>query len=184
VNMLSRITADGNVVSEQTQRVLVRNNLFIEVGRDPISRATGRSVQLLSDLKDVTIVQNTFFSELPAINSVSFSGLPQIRTVISNNLFGPSDYGIFGSDYGEGSKAIAHYMPNGVVTGNAIIGRSASAYPSGNSFPTALTGSEFVRPSTGDYTIRPTVSWSAFGGALVGIDGQKVLEATRTAVVP
>ena len=141
-------------------------------------------MQLLSDLKDITVLQNTFRGQLPAASAAMFDGTAQIRTVIANNVFGPSWYGMIGSGYGEGTTAFAYYLPGGNVSGNAMVGRPAYSYPAGNLFPATIATTDFVSEASGDYTLRSTLSWSVHANALVGVNGRAILNATRSTVTP
>ncbi|HYW49611.1 MAG TPA: Ig-like domain-containing protein [Gemmatimonadaceae bacterium] len=179
-NLLSRLTFNGTSVNEPTVRVLLRNNLFVNVGRDPISGQAGRYVQMASDHEDVTLVQNTFYGASGANNAVMLDGAPSRRTMFFNNLFGRSEYGIFGSNYGEGTSAVNHYLPGAIVSGNAITGRSGN-YPAGNTFPASVETTDFVNAAGGDYTLRNTLSYSAHGGTIVGVNGQAILAAVQGA---
>jgi hypothetical protein len=129
----------------------------------------------------VTILQNSFLGDAPG-TAVMFDGDPQARTIIANNLFGVSEYGVFGSGYGEGSPALARYAPGGILRGNAIVGRTEQPYPRENMFPATTGPSDFVNVSAGDYTVRANISWSSFSGKLVGINGRALLLATQGAV--
>jgi hypothetical protein len=186
VNISSRWAANGGSVIEQVQRVLVRNNLFTDVGRDPVTGVAGRLLQLLGDLKNITLVQNTFVGG-GYVSSVALAmdGDKQLGTMILNNVFGATEFGLFGSGAGEGSRGFATYLTGGIVQGNALVGRPASLYPVGtNAFPSSLSSADFNGPSVGDFTLRASLPWSASGGSLVGVDGRAVLAATRSVVTP
>jgi Right handed beta helix region len=182
-NLLSRVTAGGRVVNEPTKRVLVRNNLFVDVGRDPVSGTAGRYLQLMSDHEDVTIMQNTFVGR-GANNAVMFDGEPNKRLMLFNNVFGTNEYGILGSGYGEGTASLTQFAPRAIVEGNAIAGKLERQYPAGNLFPAAVETAAFVNAAGGDYTLRATVSYSSNGGTIVGVNGAAILAAVRGAVSP
>ncbi len=177
INLLAQITHGGPLLIP-TSRVLVRDNSFDNVGRDPISGISGRFVQLLQDTRDVTIIQNTFFGRTEASNDVVFDGAPTVRLVLSNNVFGSAAYGILGSGFGEGSASLAQYAPGSTLRGNVITGRPAALYPGTNSFPITLSFSDFVDPSGGNFSLRNETGFTMLGGARTGVDGAAVVRAT------
>ena len=182
-NLLSRFSNAGIVPTEPTRRILVRNNLFVNVGRDPISGASGRMLQLMGDHEDVSVVQNTFVGVGEANNALMFDGAPNKRMTLFNNVFGKNAYGILGSGFGEGNASISNFAPNAVVEGNVLTGQLERLYPARNSFPAAIALTDFVNAAGGDYTLRATISYSANGGTLVGVNGAAIRSATANATV-
>lgn len=178
VNILSRYTNAGHTQDEPSRRILLRNNLFVNVGRDPVTNAVGRYIQLAGDHEDVSFVQNSFFGA-GAINAILFDGAPSKRLTLFNNLFSSSDYGVFGSGSSEGLASLAQFAPGARVEGNAFTSRTARFYPAGNSFPATLSASDFANPAGGDYTLRPTLPYSMSGGTVVGVDGAALVNAIR-----
>jgi hypothetical protein len=159
-NVLSRVAYNGGPMpTNPTSRVVFLNNVFQNVGRDPIKGTGGIAFQLLSDLVDVSLVNNTVIQSQGANQAVFFDGLPTIRTTIVNNVFPVTSYGIFGSSRGSGNGAINFYAPGGVVVGNVLPGQPASTYPANNFFPssiltvqiTSLIGPNFSLASTSPY---------------------------------
>ena len=76
-----------------------------------------------------------------------------------NNVFPITTYGIFGSNKGIGTPALAFYAPGGVVVGNVIPRQTPNEYPANNFFPTdiasilisSLTGNDFSLLSNSPY---------------------------------
>ena len=178
-NLLSRMRINGVVPNEPMKRVLVRNNLFLNVGKDPISGMGGRLLQLMSDHEDVTIMQNTFFG-FHANNALMFDGEPNKRLMLFNNVFGDNEYGVMGSGFGEGNPSLVQFAPGAVVEGNAFVGRQERFYPSRNAFPATIDAGAFV--SGNDFTLRSTVSYSANASTIVGVNGAAVANAVANAV--
>ena len=178
-NLLSRMRINGVVPNEPMKRVLVRNNLFLNVGKDPISGMGGRLLQLMSDHEDVTIMQNTFFG-FHANNALMFDGEPNKRLMVFNNVFGDNEYGVMGSGFGEGNPSLAQFAPGAVVEGNAFVGRLERFYPSRNSFPATIDAGAFV--SGNDFTLRSSVAYSANASTLVGVNGVALASAVANAV--
>ena len=177
VNLLSRLLSSSATVTAPSRRIVVRDNSFESVGRDPITGAAGRFVQLLDDLEDVSIVQNTFFGNGTS-NAVLFDGKPLVRLVLTNNVFSSATYGILGSDLGEGLATLTHFAPGGSVSGNVLTGLLAQLYGTGNSFPASLSVSDFVDAGSGNFTLRAQLAFSVLNGARTGVDGAAVLGAT------
>ena len=177
-NILSRFSNNGVLPDEPMKRILLRNNLFLNVGKDPISGMNGRMLQLMSDHEDVTVIQNTFFGA-HANNAVMFDGAPSKRLVLFNNLFGSVEYGVLGSGFGEGLASIAAFAPGAVIEGNAFTGRIERLYPTRNSFPAGVDATAFV--GGGDYTLRATMPYSTNASALVGVNGAALLHAVANA---
>jgi len=137
VNILARVAYNGGTLpTNPTTRVAIVNNRFDNVGRDPIQGTAGIAVQLMSDLRDVTFVKNTF--TLPSgqmQKAISFDGKSQTRTTISDNIFPASSYGVTGNATGAGTATVNAFMPGGVFRNNVMPGTNASIYP-----PGAITG--------------------------------------------
>ena len=176
INLLSRLVS-SSTVSEPSRRILVRDNSFESVGRDPITGAAGRFLQLLDDLEDVTIVQNTFFGTGTS-NAVVFDGKPLVRLALANNVFASATYGMLGSGFGEGLASLTHFAPGGAVSGNVLTGLRAQLYGTDNSFPASLALSDFVDAANGNFTLRPQLAFSVLNGARTGVDGATIVSAT------
>src|SRR6185295_5773168 len=59
---------------------------------------------------------------------------PEIR--LTNNVATHGTYGIIGTGHGIGNDSIAAFLPGATIAHNVLAGGKASAYPSGNLFPT------------------------------------------------
>ncbi len=174
INLLSRV-ATGSALTPAS-RLLFVDNAFSLVGRDPINGSAGRFIQLLGDLQDATLTQNTFYGD-GAANDVLFDGDPTVRLTLTSNVFAASTYGIIGSGMGEGAASIARYAPGGSTGGNVLTGLIASRYPAGNAFPASLTASDFVDVSGGNLSLRADRSFSLINGIRSGADGAAILTA-------
>ncbi len=186
LNILSRTNIEGRTSNDPMRRVLFQNNLFVDVGRDPISGWNSGSnfVQLLGDHEDVSLLQNTIVppSGVSANAAVMFDGAPNKRLTISNNVIGTTSYGIFGTGSSEGNTTLSKYSPGAIVTGNAIAGRIASLYPTGNSYPATIGATDFVAPGAGDYTLRSSLPYAMSGGSRVGVNGLRLVDLEKAAV--
>jgi glycosyltransferase involved in cell wall biosynthesis len=130
INVLGR---DDNHPSQQTRRVDVRNNVFLDVGG---TWGTGRLFQLLDGTNNVTIAHNTALQT----GSILFGGdhAPHTAFAFQNNIVPHNENGIVGSSTEPGNQTIARYFPRAVVSGNVIVGGIAGKYPSGNVFVNSL----------------------------------------------
>ena len=186
LNILSRTNIEGRTSNDPMRRVLFQNNLFVDVGRDPISGWNSGSnfVQLLGDHEDVSLLQNTIVppSGVTANAAVMFDGSPSKRLTMSNNVFGTTSYGIFGTGSSEGTTTLNKYSPGATVTGDAIAGRIASLYPAGNSYPATIGAADFVAPAAGDYTLRSSLPYAMSGGSRVGVNGLRLVDLEKAAV--
>ncbi|MEO7999686.1 MAG: hypothetical protein ABI852_19700, partial [Gemmatimonadaceae bacterium] len=128
----------GRLPTNPTSRIAFVNNLFVEVGHDPITGGEGREMQLLGDLVDVTVLNNSFTVDRGrAQHAVSLDGGGATRTIIANNIFPASTYGVYGSSKGTGSVALNFYAPGSIFSGNVMPNQSAGLYPANNWFPLA-----------------------------------------------
>src|SRR6185295_8355794 len=124
---------DNNHPSLQTNRIVIRDNVFD--GIDKAAWGGDGYFLLLSDApRDVTVDHNTIVQR-------ASSGLVKIAHgvtqgfVFTNNIAAHGDYGIIGNNHGIGNDSIATYLPGATIARNVIAGGKASAYPSGNLFP-------------------------------------------------
>lgn len=146
-NGINILGFDDNAPSQQTQRILVADNLFQDVGG---SWGDGALLAMNDGASDVSIVHNT---ALQTGNIIFADGRPDPGFMFSDNITPNNQYGIIGTGTGPGSPTIDHYFPDGVVQGNAIIGGQPAAYPGGNSFPASLTAVGFAALSAGNYQL-------------------------------
>ena len=121
---------DDNHPSGRTRRLLIKNNLFEDVGGRWGGK--GRFLQLVDGTQDVVVECNTIgqTGEIVAV-----SGRPHRGFVFRDNLAPQNEYGIAGDDhFGDPMGTLATYMPGATVTGNVIEGGDPKKYPKGNSF--------------------------------------------------
>jgi hypothetical protein len=177
VNILSRVSPPGAPLLPASRRILFADNSFESVGRDPITGQAGRFIQLLGDIEDATLVQNTFFG-VGASNAVLFDGAPLVRLVLASNVFAAATYGVIGSGAGEGNPSLQQFAPGSSFRGNVLTGLVERIYPLGNAFPVALSLSDFVDPANGNYALRPHTGLVLLGGDRTGVDGAAVVVAT------
>jgi len=172
INFLGR---DNNNPSEQLKRVLIRNNLFEDVG-GKLWGNNGRFLQI-ADTDSVTIDHNTI---LHTGNVITAYGAPSRGFVFTNNIVPHNEYGVMGDGSGVGNSSLDKYFPGRVFKKNVIAGGRSAAYPSENFFPSAIDEVMFVDKSRGNYALKPSSPYRNGGtdGKSIGCD----MDALRVAI--
>jgi len=172
----------GGTVAEHLSRVTIVNNVVYELRRGA-GGVNGRLFKISTGSpSDIYISHNTAFpahSLMTLWEGVRVSGL-----VLSDNIFGHGDYGLFGNGVGEGRAALTAYAPGASVVGNVFIGSNQSNYPAGNFYPSSENEVGFVAFSSGNY--RLTAGSPYKGQATDGTDpgaNLDVIEAATQGVV-
>jgi cellulose synthase/poly-beta-1,6-N-acetylglucosamine synthase-like glycosyltransferase len=173
INVLGR---DDNHPSEQTRRITIRNNVFLDIGGQ---WGHGRLFQLLDGTHAVTIEHNTAFQT----GSPLFGGdrVPHTGFVFQANVVPHNEYGITGSGTGPGNPTIERYFPGAAFRSNVIVGARAGAYPPDNFYPASFseagvsaTGNPSLvdgqpRLRTGSDGLAPGADTEAVNAALGGL---------------
>jgi hypothetical protein len=177
-NVLSRFGIGSQLPTEPSRRIWFHNNLFRDVGRDPVTGATnGRYFQILGDLVDPAFTNNTGHGTGASVVAI-FDGAERItRLVFTRNVFGATLYGMIGSNYGEGRSSLEHYAPGASVQGNVFASRPESMYPTGNFFPASLGLEAFRAPAANDWTLLGTLPFATYAGQLVGVNSTEANNA-------
>lgn len=165
INILGR---DGPHPSQQTKRILIKNNLFYDIGGAKWGGG-GRLIQLLEGTADVVVEHNTAFQTGTILMS---EGAAHLGFVFRNNIVPHNAYGIIGSGSGVGQPTIAMYFPGSLIQNNVIIRGNAAQYPPDNFFPRSLSDVGFVDRAGGDYRLAPSSPYKRAGsdGKDPGID--------------
>jgi hypothetical protein len=101
--------------------------------------ATGIAVQVLSEMTDLNLAQNTILNSGSSNTLITFDGTPTVRLVVRNNVGYHGSYGVKGAGTNDGATTLAKFAPGSVFTGNAIInGGNCTQYPAGNTCPTTV----------------------------------------------
>jgi len=185
INILGR---DDNHPSQPTERLLIANNLFDDIG-GPRWGGSGRLFQILDGVTNLTIEHNTAFQRGPIIFA---EGRPHAGFVYRNNVTAHNDAGIAGTGTGVGNSTLTTFFPRAIVSRNVIVGGHALAYPPDNFFPVSLDQVGFANRPGGDYRLAPTSRYRRAGtdGRDPGVDTDVLAQAvertarlhTRTAV--
>jgi hypothetical protein len=157
---------DNNHPSQQTNAILVRNNLFYDV--DPKTwGGSGYFVAMTDGARDITVDHNTVI-QANALGIVQIDGPPVLGFVYTNNLSKSGSYGISGTGHGSGFTAIGAFLPASEITRNVIAGAASANYPAGNSCPSvAQFETQFIAFGDGDYRLIANSPWRGAGS-----DGQ------------
>lgn len=159
---------DNNYRSQQTKRILIKNNLFDDVGGSPWGGG-GRLFEILDGTADIAIDHNTAFH---AGHIILAEGRPHTGFIFQNNMVPHNEYGIFGADRGVGIPALETYFPGAVVRKNVMVGGNAALYPPENFFPASLDDVGFVACAGGLYCLGPSSPYTQAGtdGKDLGVD--------------
>ncbi|MGV3707272.1 MAG: hypothetical protein ACO1Q7_00415 [Gemmatimonas sp.] len=133
VNVLSRLNHSGKSLTLRSSRIMIRNNWFDNVGRDPFSKDGNLIVQVLADMVDFTFAENTItLLQGNAQKLVSFDGPPvQTRTSIVDNIFPAAGYSVTGRGTAAGLATLEANMPGGTFLRNVMPGQDAKPFPAG-----------------------------------------------------
>ena len=172
INFLGR---DDNYPSEQLKRVLVRNNLFEDVG-GKLWGNNGRFLQF-AETEKVTIDHNTIFH---TGNVITAYGAPNKGFIFTNNIAPHNEYGVMGDGASVGNSTLDKYFPGRVFKKNVIVGGRGAVYPSDNFFPAAIDEVMFADRGGRNYSLRTSSPYRN-----VGTDGKNIgcdVEALRVAL--
>ena len=159
--------------SQQTQRILIQNNLFDDINGSAWG-GTGAFAQVADGGADIVIDHNTALHSGNTITATyNKSLLTATNFVFTNNIASYNQYGIFG-DYGVGlgMLAINAYFPGSSFARNAIVGGSASAFPADNYYPSTLSAVGFIDMAGKNYALASGTPYVRAGtdGKDVGVD--------------
>jgi len=169
---------DDNHPSQQTRRILIRNNLFEDIDGSRWGGG-GTLLQIINGTTDVVFERNTAFQRGSIIVT---EGAPQVRFVYRLNLTPHNEYGITGAGTGTGGATFDRFLPRAVVEKNVIVGGSASHYPRGNFFPRSLDDVGFVDLARGDYRLADKSRYRQ-GSDTPGVD-RDALQTAMSAEAP
>ena len=153
---------DNNHPSQQTQSIVVRNNVFADIDSQNWG-GSGYALLLTGAPRDITIDHNTFAQD-HASGIVNMDGPPMLGFVYTNNLAKHNSYGFIGTNHGVGNDSISAYLPGANISRNVLAGGSAGGYPATNSFPSAAQfETQFVSYAAGDLRLTAGSVWRNAG---------------------
>ena len=168
-NVIRHVSSGFNILgwdnlapSEQTDDILIRNNLLYDVSAVYAAGSVagpGRFLLIGAGPKHVRLDHNTVDSNGPSTvyfyAGATSNGITTIDGFeLTNNLLRTNRYCFYGDAVGEGVKALTRFAPNGIVIRNTLAGAAAKLYPTGNDFPTTAQWlADFANPGQGDYRL-------------------------------
>ena len=140
---------DGLFPSLPARRILFGNNLFDDVSG---SRWGGPGALFVAydGIADLVIEHNTGFQDGAVIYA---DGAPHSRFVYRDNIAPHNAYGVSGAGTEPGTQTLDRYFPGYVLTRNALVGGSPSAYPGDNFFPLSVSEVGFEDFAGGNYRL-------------------------------
>jgi hypothetical protein len=130
--------------SQQTKRIRIVNNLFMDIGGD---WGFGRLFSIANGTADLVIDHNTALqTETPVFGGDT---KPHTGFVFTNNIVPHNEYGFIGSNVSPGRPTIERYFPDATIRRNAIVGGEASRLPPDNFFPATLAAVGFAGADQG-----------------------------------
>ena len=162
---------DATHVSQQTQRIALRNNLCYDI--DPKTWGGLAKVFLMGEgPAGVVLDHNTV---VHTNSSVVYAYGTQVVTgfVYTNNISLHNTYGIMGDGGRPGQYTIDLFFPSSTITNNVLAGGPASAYPQPNSFPTITQwNASFLNAAAADYQLLSSSVFYAAGvnGSVPGVN--------------
>ncbi len=174
INILGR---DDIHPSRQTRRIIIRNNLFVDLGG---AWGEGVLVQLLGGTENVVIEHNIAIHDGSILRA---EGGPHRGFEFRDNIVRQNRYGMVGRDSAPGNAVLERYFANAVVHGNVVAGGSADAYPSGNFFPASLGAVGFIDVQGSDFRLREASPYRS-GGRAAGVDFAELCTALSVTEQP
>lgn len=168
INILGRDLTYA-IGSQQTARILIRNNLLIDIGSS-LWGGDGRLFQVLEGAKNVVIEHNT--ARHSGITLIT-EGAQCLGFVHRYNIAPHNAYGVKGTGAAVGLGTLVQYFPGALFVGNVLTGQptAATSYPSGNFFPATFEEVGFMDLPRGDYRLASSSSFrGAAGGSDIGVD--------------
>lgn len=172
---------DNNFPSQQTKRIVIRNNLFEDInGVKWGGIGGGRLFQILSGAAAITIEHNTAFQDGPIIVG---DGAPSSGLIYRSNITMEGS-GVLGSGTAVGIDTLNTYFPDAVFSANVQIGGKAAQYPPGNFFPKTIDEVDFTDWSNGEYRLDESSPYKNTGwqGKDAGADFNPLEAATMGAL--
>ncbi len=169
---------DNNYPSQPTRRLVIRNNVFVDIG-GPRWGGDGRLFQILDGTTSIVIDHNT---ALHIGTIITAEGPPHRGFVFTDNIVAHNTYGITGTGVGTGSQALDALFPGSVVKRNVIVGGSSAEYPRDNFVVRSWAQVKFEDLAQGRLRLADGSPFRRAGldGADVGADDK----ALRAAVEP
>lgn len=175
-----RNTAGGIVIlghddggpSGLARRIQISGNLFYAFDRAKW-KGDGFFLVMTQGPSEITVEKNTVLQRGNLIEADGRrAGAPITieRFIFRDNIALHNTYGVHGSGHAVGNDSLDAFFPDAEFDHNVLAGAKPSAYPPGNSFPSAADlMSEFIAPEEGDFRLKAGSKYltaAADGGAI------------------
>jgi hypothetical protein len=174
---------DDYTPSKQLNNIRIRHNVISEMGNE--WGGNGYFLLLLNGPRNIVVDHNTIISNNGS-GVLQLDGPPISGFVFTNNVARHNSYGIVGTSRAPGMDAIRAFLPEAVITHNALAGGDPSIYPPGNFFPSVTQfESHFINYTGGNYALKPGTDWANAGtdsrdlGAVFEHGGASALSAPQ-----
>ncbi len=172
---------DSNYASQPTKRVLIKNNLFLDIG-NPQWGGGGRLFQISNGPSDVTIEHNTGFQTGQILYAAG--NIPSLNFVFRDNIAPHNAYGVFGDGAGVGLTTLNKYFPEFKFMANVLISNPfPKNYPSDNFNAAGVAAVGFTNVAAGDYSLTSSSPYSQKGtdNTDIGINWSQLQTALQSA---
>ncbi len=158
--------------SQVTNTIVIRNNLLLDV-----STSWGGQARTMLVLGGSSVVfdHNTVFTDG---GSVVYADVAAVTGfVFTSSIVRDNAWAIMGSGTSSGNGTITRYFPGPTVSRNVFIAGNASTYPTGNFFPSSVSGVLFNNPAGGDYSLAAGSAYltAATDGTAIGVNQAAIL---------
>lgn len=161
---------DNRHVSQQTRRIYIGNNLFVDVGG---SWGGGHFLQLLDGVGEMTVEHNTVQNTDAIIRA---EGRAHENFRFTANTVMHNAYGVIGTGTRTGFGTLVRYFPGASFKNNVLVGGSPRDYPDGNFFPDEVSS---LQTRDGNQSPAPGVDFAVLCPALA-VTEQKYCSAVFT----
>jgi len=144
INILGR---DDNHPSQTTNRLLIANNLFHDIGGD---WGSGGLFQIINGAMNIVFRHNT---SVQSGNIMTLEGEAMAGFEFSNNLVRHNQFGIIGTGTRPGNMTLETFFENPRFYRNVLIGADHRLYPFGTLTPASISNVNFRDQSGYDFRL-------------------------------
>jgi hypothetical protein len=148
--------SDDSSQSQVATNLRIQNNIFQNIGGGAsqyvftvLAGQNGGTKNLVIDHNTIMVPSNGYLAGDLVASILNVVNGAHYGFQFTNNLMPQGQYGLFVSGYGQGPAALAVAFPDGVITGNVIVGGNPSLYPPGNYFPSTWAQAVQQYPTAG-----------------------------------
>lgn len=171
-------------VDSLARRVVIQDNIIDNVGVSPWVGASSY-LQVIGGASDVIVDHNSMVSANTLNTSLVVSGTPSAPSLtFTNNIVGPTSFGIKGAGQSEGTNTLNAFAPGYTFGGNILVG-APTTYPGTNKHPANYAAVGFTSFATKNYLLTAgSIGFNAgTDGRSIGADVSFVLSKIAGAIV-